>query len=132
MATGYCEHCQQQVLTKREDINILLAIILTIFTAILGLIIYLAIWSSKPENRCVHCNSIVQQPVINGIQNSPNPYRVQQNFRTDDEYAADFTLESLDESEPEVLSGKKPDYCSLCGEKIEPGLRYCSSCGNKL
>ena len=55
MISGYCGHCQQQVSAKREEIDICLAIILAIFTVGIGLAIYLAIWHSKPINRCVHC-----------------------------------------------------------------------------
>ncbi|MBY9007611.1 MAG: zinc ribbon domain-containing protein [Candidatus Lokiarchaeota archaeon] len=140
MASGYCEHCQQQVLTKREDINMILAIILTIFTAILGLIIYLAVWSSKPENRCVQCNSIVSQPMDVRIQNSNNPYETSQNDpyeasqnnSIEEEYIPDFSLDPINERESEVLTGGRSQFCSLCGEKIEIGTRFCQSCGNKL
>ena len=69
--TGYCPRCQQNVLLKREEIDTCLAIILLIFTAGIGLLIYLAIYYSKAEDRCIHCGA-----KITALQ-SPSPYTYQ-------------------------------------------------------
>jgi hypothetical protein len=58
---GFCSHCNQKVLLKRQDIDVCLAIILLIFTAGIGLLIYLIIYYSKKENQCIHCGTIVER-----------------------------------------------------------------------
>ena len=55
--TGFCPRCNQNVLLTRKDFDTCLAIILLIFTAGIGLIIYLAVYHSKPEDKCVHCGT---------------------------------------------------------------------------
>lgn len=137
MASGYCNHCQQHVLAKREDINILLAIILAIFTAIIGLLIYMSIWKSKPENRCVHCNSIISPPTEAGIPSSESQFSYDNPIIPENPYTNIYIDESIEEGESEeegseVMTRGRSEFCSLCGEKIELGVRFCPSCGNKI
>ncbi|MEJ2296521.1 MAG: hypothetical protein P8Y23_17375 [Candidatus Lokiarchaeota archaeon] len=63
MSTMYCNKCQSYGLTKREDLDMGIVIILFIFTGGLGFLIYLGIYYDKEPNRCIHCNSICN-PVI--------------------------------------------------------------------
>ena len=70
---GYCEHCKQNVLLSRQDIDTCLAIILLLFTAGIGLIIYLIIYYSRPKNRCVHCGTEV---VTFLEQQTPSPKQI--------------------------------------------------------
>lgn len=113
---GYCPHCKQNVLLKREDIDVCVAIILFFFTAGIGFIIYLIIYYSKPQNRCVHCNSIVSPALSDSIATekieapaTPNPY-------------------SLTSSNNESIK-----FCAYCGEAIKSkDTQYCAHCGTKL
>ncbi|MFO7797341.1 MAG: hypothetical protein ACQERB_09365 [Promethearchaeati archaeon] len=135
MTIGYCEKCGQNTLLKREDLDICLAIILTIFTAGIGLIIYLAIWYSKEENRCVHCGSVVkafqsssskagndnrdifQEPIEKG----KNPYRLSEKI----------TNNNLEENIDKIV-GIKAIYCPFCGSEIKDSLDFCPDCGMEL
>jgi NADH pyrophosphatase NudC (nudix superfamily) len=121
--TGYCPHCQQNVLLTRENIDWPLAIILLIFTAGIGLIIYLIIYFSKLENRCVHCNSIVHS--INIQERSEDKILlIKQNHQ-------DLTRSNqLTESNQEIKTSR---YCPYCGEKMnEINAQFCSNCGTRL
>jgi hypothetical protein len=51
MEKGYCPKCAKEVYMKREEIDICLCIILAIFTAGIGLLIYMVIYLDKKENR---------------------------------------------------------------------------------
>jgi len=135
MTIGYCEKCGQNTLLKREDLDICLSIILTIFTAGIGLIIYLAIWYSKEENRCVDCGSVVkafqssssksennnrdifQQPIEKG----KNPYRLSEKI----------TINNLEENIDRIV-GIKAIYCPFCGSEINDSLDFCPDCGMEL
>lgn len=57
MTNGFCPSCNRVVMTKREDINFGLACFLFIFTAGIGLFIYLLIYMSQPEDRCIFCGT---------------------------------------------------------------------------
>jgi DNA-directed RNA polymerase subunit RPC12/RpoP len=116
---GYCPHCQQNVLLTRGEIDVCLAIVLLIFTAGIGLIIYLAIYYSKAEDRCVHCgtqiSSIISQP---SGQLSYQPQNVQR---------------EISPQNIEQIQGERVYYCSFCGEKIvERGIKFCPNCGSKI
>ncbi|MFX0042178.1 MAG: zinc-ribbon domain-containing protein [Candidatus Hodarchaeota archaeon] len=108
--TGYCPHCQQVVLLTREDIDICLAIILLIFTAGIGLIIYLAIYYSREEDKCVHCGTR-----IIALQTQP---------------AGQI---SYQQQAVEEFKRDNPFYCTYCGEKlIVEGIKFCPKCGSKI
>ena len=118
--TGWCPRCQQNVLLKREEIDTCLAIILLIFTAGIGLLIYLAIYYSKAEDRCIHCGA-----KITPLQ-SPSPYT----------YQTQAPVQQLSSSTPintsQEITGSRPNFCALCGEKLDPGIRFCPNCGSQI
>ncbi|MBN1801362.1 MAG: zinc ribbon domain-containing protein [Candidatus Lokiarchaeota archaeon] len=120
---GYCNYCEQNVLLKREEFDVCLAIILLFFTAGIGLLIYLAIYYSKPPDRCVHCNTIClpgsddQQQV----QTSQNPYVLRE--QQQNQIKKPQNMKKTDN----IL-----EYCGFCGENIEPGAKFCKNCGTKL
>ncbi|TFG15624.1 MAG: zinc-ribbon domain-containing protein [Promethearchaeota archaeon] len=116
---GYCEHCKQNVLLTRQDIDVCLAIILLIFTAGIGLIIYLLIYYSKPKNRCVHCGTVVTTFVQSESQ-APQQLT--------------YTQQPKQEALPvEIIEGEKASYCPLCGAQLdERNQSFCSSCGSKI
>jgi DNA-directed RNA polymerase subunit RPC12/RpoP len=118
--TGFCTRCNQQVLLKREEIDTCLAVILLIFTAGIGLLIYLAIYYSKPEDRCIHCGAkitVVQQP-------SPYTYQTQPQAQ-ESSYSTPVTAS-------EEVTGARPSFCALCGEKLEIGAKFCPNCGSQI
>ena len=121
--TGYCYHCKQQVLLKREDIDICLAIILLIFTAGIGLLIYIAIYYGKEENRCVHCGSTCSQtfePPTSQVtpQVSPRPQYQDRSLPVQD-----------------VVENKtgNVNFCPFCGDSFDQvGVKFCPNCGSKV
>jgi hypothetical protein len=135
MTVGYCKKCAQNTLLKREEMDICLAIILAIFTAGIGLIVYLIIWYNKDENQCVHCGtvatpasaqpaSIEENSLYNyqqAINEQLNPYR---------------TTQQKGEATPEMsytkVIGEKVLYCSFCGVKLDNNAEYCPDCGMKI
>ncbi|MFW9988514.1 MAG: zinc-ribbon domain-containing protein [Candidatus Odinarchaeota archaeon] len=116
--TGWCPRCQQNVLLKREEIDTCLAIILLIFTAGIGLIIYLAIYYRRAEDRCIHCSTKITtlQP--------QSPYRSQPQIQQ--------SPNSASANISEKITGASPNYCPLCGEKLEIGISFCPNCGSKI
>ena len=113
---GYCPHCKQNVLLKREDIDVCVAIILFFFTAGIGFIIYLIIYYSKPQNRCVHCNSIASPALSESVT------------REEIEAPATPSSYSLPSSNNESIK-----FCAYCGEAIKSkNTQYCAHCGTKL
>ena len=124
MVTSYCPKCKMNVLTTREDIDICLVIILCIFTAGIGLLIYLAIYHDKEPNRCVHCKTIVQ-PITNEQWNTSSDHKSNQ-------------IESYQEiknyNENSSLVEENSSFCSNCGVQLSDreGLKYCAFCGSKI
>ena len=115
---GYCAHCKQNVLLKREDIDICLAIILLLFTAGIGLVIYLIIYYSKPLNRCVHCNSIAGPPLS----------ELDSSKRLENQ-----EILNSEPSSPNSHIKESIRYCAYCGEPIKSvNTQYCAHCGTKI
>ena len=118
--TGWCQRCQQNVLLKREEIDTCLAIVLLIFTAGIGLLIYLAIYYSKAEDRCIHCGGR-----ITALQ-TPSPYASQ----------TQTPIQQPSYSTPvntsEAITGSRANFCNLCGEKLDQGIRFCPNCGSQI
>ncbi len=114
--TGWCSRCQQNVLLKREEIDTCLAIILLIFTAGIGLIIYLAIYYRKAEDRCIHCSAKITAP------QTQSPYTSQPQIQQ--------SSYSTPASISEEVTGAKPNFCALCGEKLDMGIKFCPNCGS--
>ncbi len=140
--TGYCPNCKQQVLLRREPIDVCLAIILALFTAGIGLIIYLIIWYSKPENRCVHCNAICQIQALPGGQPVQAQQQLSQQPQRQIGYESPYKVQRQPEPQPasqykpvqEITQGEKfqPRYCALCGEKLESDQKFCPNCGSEI
>jgi len=123
--TGFCPHCKQNVLLVREKIDVGLAILLLCFTAGIGLIIYLIIYYSKAEDRCVHCGTQVFPKSTQYQQKSAltpyQPIKYQQKEK-------EISLMSLEESK---LTKQK--YCVFCGEELEnEKIKFCPNCGTKI
>jgi hypothetical protein len=117
--TGYCPRCRQEVLLTREEINWGVAILLLCFTGGIGLIIYLAIYYSKPQDRCVHCNTRV-------ISRAPQYSR---NINLYQNAAA----VSNENQNVKVIENGSPKYCPFCGEHLESSnVRSCPNCGTKV
>jgi len=124
MVAKYCPSCKMNVLTVREDIDMCLIIILCIFTAGIGVLIYLAIYYEKEPIRCVHCKSICQP--ISNIQNdsvlSSKPSQIN-NYQEAENYIEKNAHIDVDSK-----------FCSNCGVKIgeREGLKFCAFCGTKI
>ena len=121
--TGYCYHCKQQVLLTREDIDFCLALVLLIFTAGIGLIIYLVIYYGKEENRCVHCGATCSQSFdASGSQIAPHMSNQPQH--------QDRTLHVQEDLEKEKAN---INFCPFCGEDFDQiGVKFCPNCGSKV
>ncbi|MBD3196015.1 MAG: zinc-ribbon domain-containing protein [Candidatus Lokiarchaeota archaeon] len=128
----YCPKCMKEVNTKREDLDWFLLIILAVFTAGFGVIIYLFIYFDKPENRCMHCNSICEPAKFIQVNNSnyqkpisstSNPYQVKE-----DSSNSNKPSEDKDKSESQL------NYCPSCGSKLSERLEvnFCPYCGFSL
>ena len=78
----YCSNCKTNVLTMREEIDICLVIILCIFTAGFGLLIYLAIYYDKKPIHCVHCKATCQ-PNLSEQTNNHSTLKTNEAKRTD-------------------------------------------------
>jgi len=120
------------VLLVREDIDWMLAFFLICFTCGCGLFIYLIIYYSKPENRCVHCYSIVP-----GLQQPTQPYEVHPpSQKVSQPYEVQTPQEDIYEiSQNQNITPEKEirtNYCPYCGEKIEENARFCAGCGAKI
>ncbi len=118
--TSFCPRCQQKVLLTRERIDTCLAVVLLIFTGGIGLIIYLAIYYSKPKQHCIHCGTKVTLSQTSTSYTYPVQPQIQNNSST----APTNTTE-------EIL-GASPNFCAFCGEKINPGTNFCENCGSKV
>jgi hypothetical protein len=115
--TAFCPHCKQRVLLVREDINWPLAIVLLIFTAGIGLVIYLIIYYSGAENRCIHCHTPIMMSNLQYAQQThQNAYQSEANF-----------------SPKKDASLAQPNYCPFCGEHLSSkDAKFCSNCGSTL
>ena len=109
--TGFCPRCKQQVLLTRKEFETCLAIFLLIFTVI-GFFIYLGVYFSRKEDRCTHCGMQIN---ISHSHTQIQPQASAAQVITSGE-----------------VKGFLPKFCSLCGEKLEPGIRFCPNCGSKI
>ncbi len=122
----YCPKCEMEVNTQREEINWVLLIILAIFTAGIGVLIYLAIYFNKPENRCIHCDSICQKTVI--VHTKYSTQTVVPNVDRPNEIKIyTKTPNDVSNNEGENIN----HYCPNCGSKQgnREGGHYCPYCG---
>lgn len=121
MSKKFCPKCNEIVLTKRQEIDICLLIILGIFTGGIGALIYLLIYFNHEPDRCINCNTVcTYQPIspTNGSKKEIN----QSNFLQD---------------EKEIkLKKDLMNFCPNCGNKIVKSNyqnpNFCPYCGEKL
>jgi len=119
-SVGFCNRCNQQVLLQRKEIDTCLVVVLLIFTAGIGLLIYLAIYYGKPEDRCMHCGTQIAR------------FPVQSRYYPESQAQNQFTQGSTPIKASERSIVPEVQYCGLCGESILYGTRYCPSCGSKI
>ena len=119
MRIGYCPNCKLNVQLTRKEFNWVLAIILGVFTGGILLLIYLAIYFSKPEDRCPICGT-VGQPQIVHAQVSSAPQQVQASPQVE-----------IIEKEPTKAKGA---FCTNCGEILSdnPDMKFCTLCGKSV
>ena len=117
MSTMYCEKCHTNVLTKREDLDIGIIIILFIFTAGLGVLIYLVVYYDKKLNRCIHCNSICKPLLLEDQSNKIiEPSKETFNYRE---------INSTSDRD-----NNESKFCYNCGTKLDERERkFCPFCG---
>ncbi len=115
----------------REDIDWMLAIILLCFTCGIGTFIYLIIYYSKPEDRCVHCNSIVAAQVP-GYQLEPDQVVIPQQVQSQSSQVEQSRAQASQIQTTEPTSSEGKQFCPYCGEKIAGNARFCPGCGAKL
>jgi len=126
--TGYCYHCKQNVLLAREDIDVCLALILLIFTAGIGLIIYMVYYYNKEEVRCVHCGATCSQTTCSQTFN-----------RSETQVKPQVSSQPQPQEkilqEQKVIDNKKADinFCPFCGDNFDQeGVKFCPNCGSKV
>jgi hypothetical protein len=115
----YCPVCEEEVQAKRENMNWAILILLTIFTAGIGTLIYLAIWLEKPLNRCITCNSLCYPSReafnIKNVSNSRTSRQV-----------------STTVPEKVEVNEEKSVFCVSCGAELDAKAHYCAYCGSNL
>ncbi len=132
--TGYCPHCKQQVLLVREKMDVCLAFILLIFTAGVGFIIYLIYYYSKPENRCIHCYTLVQSamttqytPSTEKLPYQEQSYQIPTNYREKRGTNREYVSVESTVGRTEILN------CPYCGARIESkSQKFCTNCASRL
>ena len=120
----YCPQCNMNVLAKKNDFNIGLAIFLAIFTGGIGLLIYLAIYLDREHKpRCIHCNSICyeQKEVSQMVSN----YHVLNNSNQSQSQNLILKTQNIEE---------KPKFCHNCGSELErsENAKFCALCGSPI
>ena len=121
----YCPRCDTNVLATREDVDICLAIILLIFTAGIGLFVYLIYYYAQEENRCIHCRSTClpqkTDQEINLVNAVSNPYHHNQE------------TQQVQVIRTGTSEGEGSKYCSNCGVKLNrQDMNYCPFCGTNI
>lgn len=114
----YCPVCEKEVQAKREDINWAILVLLTIFTAGLGNLIYISIWLKKPFNRCIHCNSLC------------DPSKRILNTREISNNGSGQVSEII--SKKEMKNNGKHKFCTNCGAELDGKAQFCAYCGSVI
>ncbi|TFG04002.1 MAG: hypothetical protein EU542_00390 [Promethearchaeota archaeon] len=118
MNTMYCEKCQTNVLTKREDLDVGIIILLFIFTAGLGVLIYLVVYYDKKANRCIHCNSVCKTMLLE-YQKGNQLTSIDKNGEKNQNYVSVNKIEE-----------KETKFCYNCGTELDERERkFCPFCG---
>jgi hypothetical protein len=121
----YCKKCNANVLVKQEDFNIVIAVILAIFTGGLGLLIYVAIYLEK-RHKCVHCNTVCKvevKEVINDQQLSNYQIISTSHQSQNQKPIAQTQL---------LVEGTK--FCYSCGTELDQSedAKFCRFCGTNI
>lgn len=115
----YCPVCQEVVQAKREDINWAILVLLTIFTAGIGTLIYLSVWLKKPFDHCTTCNSLCNSSKgTTHKENSSNQDNSNQMISTDSRQA--------------VKKDNMNQFCTNCGAELDIKAQFCAYCGSNL
>ena len=123
-AAGYCPYCKQNVLLVRESANWPLVIILLIFTAGIGLIIYGIIYFNKAPNRCIHCHTQIALTSTSSVQSSNQIQSITRLGQKSDNNAVDSV---------EDIKSIQQNFCSFCGELLlNKKAKFCAHCGTKV
>ncbi|MFX0006648.1 MAG: hypothetical protein ACFFA7_02835 [Promethearchaeota archaeon] len=121
----YCPKCNQRVLTKNNDFNVGLAIILLIFTGGIGLLIYVAVYLDKEHKpRCIHCDSICYEQKEEVLPKE-NPYQLVSSINPPQ--AKEVIVEPQNGEE-------KPIFCYNCGSELDrdTDAKFCALCGTSI
>jgi hypothetical protein len=145
MDVKYCPKCQREVTAIRPEMDFCLLFIL-LFTGI-GWLIYIIIYFSQPESRCIICHSHVHERAPNqlpyGNQSYANPQiNYQQNaygnvnaapqspYRPPQTVNLQTNQVPVNNAAPQRTGEVK--YCSYCGAEIRKDAKFCSSCSAPL
>jgi len=121
---GYCPYCKQNVLLVREGANWPLLIILLIFTAGIGLIIYGIIYFNKTPSRCIHCKTQIALTSTSSVQSSKQIQTITRLGQKSDNIAVD----SVEDNKT-----LQQNFCSFCGELLfNKKAKFCAHCGIKV
>lgn len=117
--TGYCPHCEKDVLMRREEFNWFLGIILLIFTSGIGLFVYLVIYLNQDEIYCVHCGHMCTMKQLEYKEQEQLPNYAEQQVYTAPE---------------KLFKGEKAIYCPFCGVELgdRSEVQFCALCGAKV
>ena len=120
----YCPNCKTNVLTMREEIDICLVIILCIFTAGFGLLIYLAIYYDKKPIHCVHCKAICRN-ILPAQTNNHSTLKTK-------DHKSYQEVKLYKQNEPAIEDQSK--FCYNCGVQLSEReeLKFCAFCGSKI
>ena len=139
MGQGFCPRCNQTVMTKQNiDVcGIILGFILGVIPGIICLIIQL----TKPQDTCVICGGKVLPATSQNhvYQQQPQALPPQQNVTpvrsTPPSYVQVPAKPVMSSSTPNTMMPPlqaDPQFCPLCGEKVEKIQKFCSRCGGEL
>ena len=122
MSNMYCPNCKMNVYTVREDIDIGLIIILFIFTAGIGILIYLAVYYDKKVNRCIHCKSVCK------------PLLIEQAPEVNEQASSEVKQYKPIIKEDVKSDNQDSKFCFNCGVKLDEreGRNFCPYCGTNI
>ena len=121
---GYCPYCKQNVLLVREAANWPLMIILLIFTAGVGLIIYGIIYFNKNPSRCIHCHSQIALASTSSVQSTNQ-------IQTKTDLGQESDIKAVDSVEDNKTL--QQNFCSFCGGLLlNKKAKFCAHCGTKV
>ncbi len=124
MSLRYCPKCNMNVQTKKMEFNIVLVIILAIFTGGIGILIYVAIYLDREKRpRCIHCNSVSTAQLVNNQSNS--------NYQLVSNSNQMMSQKSVVQTQL-LVEGTK--FCYSCGTELDQSedAKFCRFCGTGI